>query len=355
MARIVVIGGGLSGLVAAYRLSRAKHRVLLVESQARLGGQIHTARSDGYVIELGAEGFVARSEVLPKLARELGIERELIGQATLRSLGYRAGELLELAPGEAGAFLGFQVAKDDFGLGIKTFRRGMGQLIDALEQRLASDVELRVDARVRQIEARTKGYEIRGDDGLAVQAERVVLATSARVAAELLTPVVGEAAKELTSNQTQSSVTVSLAYPNQALSRPLDATGVVIASEDQLHGARACTFTSAKFLERAPADHASLRVFMRPAAGEHKTLTDANYVTRACEVVARVLGVEAPPLRSWVSRWPDALPVFDAAAKQAVATLETVLKGSRIALTGSAFHGSGIDAAVRSAWSVTER
>jgi oxygen-dependent protoporphyrinogen oxidase len=355
MARVVVIGGGLAGLVAAHRLSRARHRVLVIEGAARWGGQIHSVRAAGYVVELGAEGFVARSEVVPKLARELGIESELIGQSTTRSLGYRAGELRELAPGEAGTFLGFQVPKDDMGLGIRTFRRGMGSLIEALEQRIASAVEMRVGFRAQHIERRSKGYEIRSDDGVAVQAERLVIATSTRAAAELLAPVVGEAALEPARNKTLSSVTVSLAYPRDAIPGSLDATGFVVANEDQLYGARACSFSSSKFVDRAPAGHVSLRVFMRPEAGEHKTLTDASYVARAVEVVTKVLNVSSAPLHSWVSRWPDALPVFDAASKQAVAALETVLKGSRIQLAGSAFHGSGIDAAVRSAWSLDER
>jgi oxygen-dependent protoporphyrinogen oxidase len=60
-------------------------------------------------------------------------------------------------------------------------------------------------------------------------------------------------------------------------------------------------------------------------------------------------------LRQWVSRWSDALPVFDPAHKQAIAALETALKGSHIALAGSAFHGAGIDAALRSAATVVER
>jgi len=352
MARVVVIGGGLAGLVAALKLSRARHSVLVVEASPRFGGQIHSVRADGYVIELGAEGFVARSEAVPRLARELGVEHELIGQTTMRSLGYRAGELRELAPGEAAAFLGFQVSKGDTGQGIRTFRRGMGSLIEALEQRIASAVELRLGFRARHIERRSKGYEIRTEDGISVQAERIVIATSTRVAGELLAPVVGEAALEPARNKLLSSVTVSLAYLQEAIAQPLDATGFVVATADQIHGARACTFSTSKFAGRAPPGQVSLRVFMRPEAAEHKTLTDAAYVARAVEVVTKVLGASAPPLRSWVSRWPDALPVFDAASKQAVAALETVLKGSRIQLVGSAFHGAGIDAAVRSAWAV---
>jgi protoporphyrinogen/coproporphyrinogen III oxidase len=355
MARIVVIGGGLAGLSAAYRLSRARHRVLVVEAGARFGGQLQTECTDGYVIEHGAEGFVARSEAVPRLAHQLGIGGDLIGQSLTRSLGYHAGELRELAAGEAATLLGFQVPPDDVGAGIRSFRRGMGSLIDALRSNLASDVEMRAGFRVRHIERRSRDYEIRADEGVSVLAERIVIATSSRAAGELLSPVVGDAALEPGRARALSSVTVSLAFARDAIPHPLDATGFVIATDDQWHGARACTFTSSKFAERAPAGCVSLRVFIRPDPQEQKTLTDATYAARALEVVTRVVGAEAAPLRSWVSRWPDALPVFDAQRKEAVEGLETALKGSRIALAGSAFHGAGIDAALRSAATVEER
>ena len=355
MARVVVIGGGLSGLTAAYKLARAKQRVLVIEAGATLGGQIQTERRGGFIVELGGEGFVARSEALPKLAQKLGIEAELIGQSEARSLGFRDGELIELQPGEAAKLLGFQVARDDEGQGIRTFRRGMGSLIEALQEKLASDVEIRRGFRVRQIERRSRDYEIRGDRGVAVLAERIVIATAARAAGELVGPMLGSETFAPDAVRTQSSVTISLAFPRSAIGHALDATGCVIAPQDQLHGARACAFCSTRFGERAPAGYALLRVFIRPDPREIKTLSDASYVERAREVLSRIVGLSSAPEHSWVSRWPDALPVFDAATKQAVATLETALKGSGIVLAGSAFHGSGIDAAVRSAWSVDER
>ena len=55
-------------------------------------------------------------------------------------------------------------------------------------------------------------------------------------------------------------------------------------------------------------------------------------------------------LRGFVSRWPSALPVFDAPHRARVDTLEAKLRNDRqpIWLAGAAFHGSGIDAAIRS-------
>lgn len=152
-----------------------------------------------------------------------------------------------------------------------------------------------------------------------------------------------------------SSVNVSLAFERSAIAHPLAATGVVFAQEDQLHGCRACVFASSKFAERAPEGHVNLRVFFRPEPRELKMLSDAEYKERALQVLALVVGPTGPALKAWVARWPDALPVFDAPSKHILQALETALKGSGIAVAGSAFHGSGIDAAVRSGLSVDKR
>src|SRR5262249_29487346 len=98
----------------------------------RLGGQLWTERIDGFVVEHGAEGFVARSEAVPALAEALGIGADLVGQAETRSYGFDGARLVPLAPGEAATFLGFQVPRDAPGRGIRTFRGGMGQLAEPL-------------------------------------------------------------------------------------------------------------------------------------------------------------------------------------------------------------------------------
>lgn len=355
MARVAVIGGGLSGLVSAFALLRARHSVYVVEAAETFGGQILTEHSHGYVIEHGAEGFVAKSEVLPELAQQLGIASELIGQAITKGLGVHDGTLRELAPGEAATLLGFQVPREDLGSGVRTFRRGMGELIEALQRTLAAKVELRSGFAVETITRMERGYRLRNPDGATLDAERLVIATSARVAARLLTPACGPAAAALKTARTLSSVTVSLAYPRGAVAHPLDATGFVVANQDQQHGLRACTFVSSKFEARAPQDKVCLRAFFRPLDAEIHVLADATYAQRAQAFLADLLGIEGAPEHVWVSRWPDALPVFEPGHKAAVAQLGTALTGSGITLAGAAFHGSGIDAAVRSALSVGER
>ena len=62
-----------------------------------------------------------------------------------------------------------------------------------------------------------------------------------------------------------------------------------------------------------------------------------------------MLPIDGAPLRSWVSRWPHGLPVFSAEHRALVTRVEETLRAHGIHLAGSAFHGSGIDAAVLSA------
>ncbi|MGK3992023.1 protoporphyrinogen/coproporphyrinogen oxidase [Sorangium sp. So ce1024] len=352
MGRVAIVGGGLAGCVVALRRAAAGDRVTLVEASPRLGGQLWTERVDGFVVEHGAEGFIARSEAVPALAGALGIAGDLVGQETLRSFGFD-GALRELAPGEAASFLGFQVPRDELGKGIRTFRLGMAQLTDALAGALAADarVDVRLSAAAASL-ARAGGcLRLSLAGGGAIDADAAVIATNAAGAAALL----GEPARPLRGAETLSSVTVSLAYPRATIEHPLDGTGFVVADGHQAHGFRACTFTTSKFAGRAPAGRVALRLFFRPEPADLEALDDAAWTARAEASLARVLPVRGPAERAWVSRWPSALPVSTPAHAARVREVEQALAGSGVLLAGSAFHGSGIDAAVRSAEAAAAR
>jgi protoporphyrinogen/coproporphyrinogen III oxidase len=346
VGRIAVIGGGLAGLVVAFRRRAAGDRVLLFEGTSRLGGQLYTEKAEGFTVEQGAEGFVAGSEAVRALASDLGIESDLTGQLVTRSYAFDGRNLVELLPGEAGELLGFQVARRELGKGIGSFRHGMGELSDALAAKLEG-VDVRFGAGVTRVEAAGAAWRVEHAAG-ADEADGVVVATSAAAASRILELAFGAPARALARAATLSSVTVSLAYARSAVDHPLDGTGFVVAESAQDEGFRACTFASSKLPGRAPADRALLRIFFRPSENDHG-LSDADWCARAERSLGRALCLRTSFERSWVSRWPDALPVFDDAHRMRVADLEAVLRGRGVALAGSAFHGSGIDAAVKSA------
>ena len=79
----VVIGGGISGLVGARTLRRARPeaRIVLLESDERLGGKIRTETIDGVRFEAGADSFLTRDTFLLELCGELGLADDLIPPA----------------------------------------------------------------------------------------------------------------------------------------------------------------------------------------------------------------------------------------------------------------------------------
>ena len=83
MRRIAIIGGGISGLTAAYELARqardgAPVEAVLFESTQRLGGIVETVREGGFTVEGGPDGWVSAKPWARELAIELGLADELI-------------------------------------------------------------------------------------------------------------------------------------------------------------------------------------------------------------------------------------------------------------------------------------
>jgi protoporphyrinogen/coproporphyrinogen III oxidase len=83
--RLIVVGGGLSGLAAAHRaveLAGERGRPLeltLLEGADRLGGTIQTERRDGFLVECGPDSFLSEKPWTLALCRRLGVEDRLIG------------------------------------------------------------------------------------------------------------------------------------------------------------------------------------------------------------------------------------------------------------------------------------
>ncbi len=86
---VVVVGGGITGLAAAYELTRAGVPTLLVEASDRLGGKIRTERVDGFLVEAGPDSFIAYRPAATELSRELGL-----GDAIIRTTDPRRVHIL---------------------------------------------------------------------------------------------------------------------------------------------------------------------------------------------------------------------------------------------------------------------
>ncbi|HET9930459.1 MAG TPA: FAD-dependent oxidoreductase, partial [Polyangiaceae bacterium] len=252
---IAVIGAGLSGLVVARACAARGDSIRVFEAEPRAGGQLHTLREHGFVVEYGAEGFVAGSAVVPALAADLGISELLQEQRLNLSYGFDGSTLTELGPGEAARFLGFQVKSEELGRGVRTFAGGMQTLSDALVQRLPANVSLELGRRTTSLRAGGRELVLGFDNGPEIRCDAVVVATSAAHASALLAAEFAAPARALSDSETLSSASVSLAFRQKDVAHPLEASGFVIAVDAQREGLRAGSISSRKFEGRAPAGH----------------------------------------------------------------------------------------------------
>lgn len=103
---VAVIGGGIAGLAAAYRLRRTRPEVhvTVFERDRRLGGKILTERIGGFLIEGGPDSFLASKPAGIGLCRAVGIERELVPPIAenRQTFVVRDGQLVEIPEGLSG-------------------------------------------------------------------------------------------------------------------------------------------------------------------------------------------------------------------------------------------------------------
>ena len=102
-AHVAVIGGGISGLAAAHRLTELAPscRLSLLEAGSRLGGVLSTVHRDGFQVEQSADNFITTVPYGLDLCRRLGLEDQLIqtNPAYRQTYVVRRGRLYKLPDG----------------------------------------------------------------------------------------------------------------------------------------------------------------------------------------------------------------------------------------------------------------
>lgn len=101
MAATAIIGGGITGLAAAWELVQAGVETVLIEAGQRLGGVIQTETVEGCVLEGGPDSFLSAKPAGEELVRELGLGGDLISSNDHQRVTYvvRNGRLVPLPDG----------------------------------------------------------------------------------------------------------------------------------------------------------------------------------------------------------------------------------------------------------------
>ena len=454
MNRIIVIGGGIAGLSAAYYAQKniPDATVTLIESDSHWGGKIITDRvsfNDGqFIIEGGPDTFLATKPYATALCKELGLGERLHGtnpnqkntyvlhrnkleplpdglammiptnvQAILKSrlvswfgkarmgldfiqpakllngdeslgafvsrrLGREAYENL-IEPLMSGIYAGdgdqlslastfpylrdleikygslargaLEMRKQSNGKSVQGSRSafltpttGLAEIVEALVKYLqTNNVDLRLNTSVSRISNIDSRYLVELEDGLSLDSDSVILATPAYISGQLLASFDPALASVLKSLPYASTATVSLAYCQSALTRPLDGYGYVIPRREG-RKALACTWTSTKFPHRAPEGYALIRVFVG-RAGQDIPWNENDLLDLAKEELKLTLGITNAPILSRIFMWDKAMPQYNLGHPEKLKQIDAALeKYSGLALAGNGYRGIGIPDCIHS-------
>ena len=99
--KVAIIGAGITGLASAYYFKHYNEDidVTIFEATSRPGGKIQTYRRDGYTIELGPESYLGRKTIMTDLAKDIGLEDDLITNQTGQSYIFAKNQLYPIPGG----------------------------------------------------------------------------------------------------------------------------------------------------------------------------------------------------------------------------------------------------------------
>lgn len=205
---LIIIGGGLSGLAAAYEAQRHNRSYTLIEVKGRLGGSIRTHQRDGFVLDGGPFAF-PRPDNWPTL-NALGLQDTLIPVPRKHGPPYAA------------------------------FADGTQTLTDALAARLTGTIIKRMAVTSLGVAA-DGGYAVCLENGIALAARGVVVAVPALRAERIFRTLAPQVAATLAGYHYDTVTRVALGYtaanrPAEVPTAPPDMTFAALYASD--HPAR---------------------------------------------------------------------------------------------------------------------
>lgn len=441
---VVVVGGGVTGLTAAYRLSQAGVDVTLVEP-GPLGGKVQTSVFAGRAVDEGADAFLLRVPWALALCHDLELDGELVSPAernaqvfvdgTRRPIpaGHLMGVPTDLDALAASGLVspaavdrarqdltapGHPLAADDDvavgaylrdRLGDEVVDRlidpligginagdtatmslaavvpqldaaarsgdpslirscqaqrarttahpdapifaaplgGMARLVDGLLM-LMPAVEIRQGRSVRAIDP---DGTVHLDDGTALTADGVIVATPAFAAAPLLSAVAPDAAATLEAIDHSSVGFLTLAFREADLGDVTGASGCLVP-RDQGTLVTAVSFATSKWAQLRDPERGD--VILRASTGRtgdtrHLDLDDADLAAAVVADLDRILGVRGAPTEVRVTRYDRGFPQYAPGHLARIDALDAALAPTKVRMAGMALRGVGIPACIRSA------
>jgi len=227
-----------------------------------------------------------------------------------------------------------------------SFREGL----DALPRRLAREIgDVRTSVFCDKLGRSGSRFVAETGDG-PIEAERVVLAVPADVAARLLDELTGGASRLLAEIPYAPVAVVSLGVRREDVAHPLDGFGFLVPRKEGLN-VLGCLFPSTLFPGRAPEGHAALVAFVGGRTHpEIVTRPDESIYGTVREELGRALGLRGEPVFHHVRRWPRAIPQYELGHGRYVARAEEIERSfPGLRISGNFLRGISVPDCIRNA------
>lgn len=230
-----------------------------------------------------------------------------------------------------------------------SFRNGLETLIHRLEAVLAEQqVVLRSQCPVTRMEPLAVGrYLLTINNTEQLEADAVVLTLPTYQAAKLVShPALSQM---LSSIEYVSVANLVFAFRREEIRFPLEGSGFVIPRTERRF-ITACTWTSEKWLHTCSREYVLMRCYVgRAGAEEWMGMADEEIVNRVRMDLRDIMGIDATPLFTELTRLPQSMPQYHVDHLKKVATFRTLLRENmpHVWMTGAAFYGVGIPDCIR--------
>ena len=344
---IAVIGGGISGLTAAYHLQQklaADDVIRVYEAERQVGGVIRSDRLLGMVVEGGPDTLFVKEDWLREWISELKLDSDIVyPRPGIKSAWRITTEGESTGP-----------SSTDQGI---TFREGMAQLPKRLAEKLKGKIKLGSTITLLQPDVETTGFKIHRDRRIYL-ADAVVLATPAPIARRLMAGWQPTWARELDTIGHRPRALVVGLYAKDAIPERLYQHSGFWNGPGTPWLMDACTVLSRKWQYPDDGTYVALRTFW----GAHppvdvRTWSDEDMMRHHGQELNDLAGVKADPVVSTIYRWNQALPQIDLDQQQRIADWrQTLLRlYPNLAIVGAFMGGVGVASCIKDAMTAAEQ
>lgn len=240
-----------------------------------------------------------------------------------------------------------------------TFKKGLQELVDLLEERLADSLHL--ESQVQSVAKSAQGFTVTArtnNEEYTVSSQKIVFSSPAFATAKLSKTLAPELSTLLAKLTYADLAVVALGYPESQVTAALSGFGALVGEDDRDKPLRSLGYlqSSEVFPERAPADHRLFRIMVGGVKSpELLDLSDEDLYALTQGELKELMGVVGEPVYKRIYRHRRGIPQYIVGHKPWLDELEEARKEiPGLYLSGNSYHGPGLADVMRNAFKVAD-